>query len=124
LQMVDLEPIKAGKTILIVNVLFELNKAVLLPEALAGLKNLVTFLKRNPVLTISLEGHTDTTGEEDFNLKLSLDRAQAVADFLLANEINADRLLIRGFGSDKPLESNDNEIGRAKNRRVEMRIVN
>ncbi|MDD4372751.1 MAG: OmpA family protein [Bacteroidales bacterium] len=124
LQKVELEPIKAGKTIVLENVLFELNKAVLLPEALAGLKNLETFLKRNPDLTISLEGHTDTTGEEDFNLKLSLDRAQAVADFLLANEINADRLLIRGFGSDKPLESNDNEIGRAKNRRVEMRIVN
>jgi outer membrane protein OmpA-like peptidoglycan-associated protein len=105
------------------NVLFELNKAVLLPEALAGLKNLETFLKRNPELRISLEGHTDSTGEENFNRKLSLDRAQAVADFLIANGIDAERLLVQGFGSDNPLSSNEDETGRARNRRVEMRIV-
>ncbi len=123
LQKVELEPIKAGRTIVLENVLFELNKAVLLPEALASLKNLETFLKRNPDLMISLEGHTDTTGEEDFNRKLSLDRAQAVADFLLANGIDADRLLVRGFGSDLPLDSNEDQTGRARNRRVEMRIL-
>lgn len=123
LQKVELEPIKTGKTIVLENVLFELNKAVLLPEALAGLKNLETFLKRNPELRISLEGHTDSTGEENFNRKLSLDRAQAVADFLIANGIDAERLLVQGFGSDNPLSSNEDETGRARNRRVEMRIV-
>lgn len=123
LQKVELEPIKTGKTIVLENILFELNKAVLLPEALAGLKNLETFLKRNPELRISLEGHTDSTGEENFNRKLSLDRAQAVADFLMANGIDAERLLVQGFGSDNPLSSNEDETGRARNRRVEMRIV-
>ncbi len=123
LQKVELEPIKTGKTIVLENILFELNKAVLLPEALAGLKNLETFLKRNPDLWISLEGHTDSTGEEDFNRKLSLDRAQAVADFLISNGIDAERLLVRGFGSDLPKDSNDSESGRARNRRVAMRIV-
>jgi outer membrane protein OmpA-like peptidoglycan-associated protein len=123
LQKVELEPIKTGKTIVLENILFELNKAVLLPEALAGLKNLETFLKRNPELRINLEGHTDNTGEENFNRKLSLDRAQAVADFLIANGIDAERLLVRGFGSDNPLDSNQDETGRARNRRVEMRIL-
>jgi len=122
-QKVELEPIKAGKTIVLEHVLFELNKAILLPEALAGLKNLETFVKRNPAIKISLEGHSDKTGEEDFNRKLSLDRAQAVADFLIANGIDSERLLVRGFGADQPIASNEDEIGRARNRRVELRVV-
>jgi len=122
-QKVELEPLKTGKTIVLENILFELNKAILLPEAFAGLKNLENFLKQNPGLQISLEGHTDNTGEEDFNRRLSFDRANAVADFLIVNGISNDRILVRGFGADQPIASNEEEDGRAKNRRVELRII-
>jgi outer membrane protein OmpA-like peptidoglycan-associated protein len=122
-QKVELEPIKVGKRIVLENILFELNKAILLPEAFAGLKNLENFLKQNPGLQISLEGHTDNTGEEDFNRRLSKDRAQAVADFLMANGISNDRILVQGFGADQPIASNEDELGRARNRRVEVRVI-
>jgi len=105
------------------NILFETNKAILLPEAKAGLTYLEQFLKKNPQLKIRLEGHTDNTGNLVSNQKLSLDRAAAVADFLAKHGVDPERLEIQGFGAKQPIADNETAAGRSKNRRVEMHVI-
>lgn len=120
---VFLEAVEVGKKVLLDNILFETNKAVLLPEAKAGLRYLEQFLKQNPALKIRLEGHTDNTGNPIANQKLSLDRAGAVAAFLAEQGIDSKRLEVQGFGAQQPVSGNETPDGRSKNRRVEMHII-
>ncbi|MBU1371016.1 MAG: OmpA family protein [Bacteroidetes bacterium] len=118
-----LERIKSGKTVVLDNILFQVNQAVLLAEAYAGLHNLEQFLSQNPGLKVRIEGHTDNSGGDSFNQKLSQDRAQAVAGFLTDRGIDPKRIEVAGFGSNRPIASNETDKGRAKNRRVELRII-
>ncbi|MCK9451604.1 MAG: OmpA family protein [Bacteroidales bacterium] len=120
---VYLEALQVGKKVLLDNVLFETNKAVLLPESKAGLTYLEHFLKQNPQLKIRLEGHTDNTGHPIYNQKLSLERAGAVAEFLFEHDIDAERLEVQGFGAKRPIATNETADGRTKNRRVEMHVI-
>lgn len=120
---VFLEPLKVGKKVRLDNILFETDKAVLLPEAKAGLTYLEQFLRQNPGLKIRLEGHTDTTGIPVYNQKLSLERAGAVAEFLYEHGIDEKRLEVQGFGAKRPIATNKTADGRAKNRRVEMQVI-
>ena len=120
---VYLEAVEVGKKVLLDNILFETNKAILLPEAKAGLTYLEQFLKKNPQLKIRLEGHTDNTGNLVSNQKLSLDRAAAVADFLAKHGVDPERLEIQGFGAKQPIADNETAAGRSKNRRVEMHVI-
>ncbi|MBA4168117.1 MAG: OmpA family protein, partial [Chitinophagaceae bacterium] len=76
-----------------------------------------------PAAKITIEGHTDATGKPEANKSLSLKRAEAVKLYLVQNGIEEVRLTAIGFGSEKPLESNKTPEGRAKNRRVEIRLV-
>jgi len=71
-------------------------------------------------LRITLAGHTDIVGTEEYNQKLSDRRAKAVADYLIRKGINPSRINVVGYGSKKPVAPNDTEEGRAKNRRVEV----
>jgi outer membrane protein OmpA-like peptidoglycan-associated protein len=80
-------------------------------------------LNKYETMMISLEGHTDNTGEYDRNLELSRDRAKAVYDYLVTNGADVARLSYKGYGDTQPLESNDTEEGRKKNRRTELRIT-
>lgn len=79
-------------------------------------------LKRNPELKVIIAGHTDNTGDTLNNLKLSQKRAEAVKAYLISRGVKADRLTARGYGDTEPAVSNDTAEGRAKNRRVELRI--
>ena len=85
----------------------------------SDLSELADFLKRFDDLDVDIEGHTDSSGPEDYNQQLSQRRAQAVVD-LLVNQygIDASRLEARGYGESRPVESNDTKEGRAANRRV------
>ena len=74
-------------------------------------------------MSIEISGHTDITGNETLNLKLSNDRAEAVAKFLASRGIDAKRLETRGYGSSQPVIANDTEEQRQNNRRVEMKIL-
>lgn len=83
----------------------------------------VDLMRAEPTSTLMVVGHTDDVGPEDANLRLSLLRANAVADLVEAHGIDRDRLTIEGRGESEPLESNDTREGRAVNRRVEFSII-
>jgi outer membrane protein OmpA-like peptidoglycan-associated protein len=109
---------KEGHIALYVN--FDFAKATLKPDAAPVIAQIVTLLKNNPGLKVSIEGHTDSIGTHDYNMKLSQDRAASVVAAVAAGGIDASRPSSNGFGPDKPIASNDTDEGRAKNRRVEL----
>jgi outer membrane protein OmpA-like peptidoglycan-associated protein len=113
---------KLGAPLILKNIVFETNKSILLKESYTELNKLVTYLKRNPTFKINVVGHTDNIGNEVDNLKLSKDRAKAVADYLIEQGINTAFIKYKGLGSSKPIASNDKEVGRKINRRVECSI--
>ena len=80
-------------------------------------------LNKAPKWKLGISGHTDNTGSEPFNEKLSLNRAQSVKDFLVTKGVTQDRIATTGHGSQKPIADNDTTSGRALNRRVEFTIV-
>lgn len=105
-------------------VLFETGKAIIKPESYSLLDELATMLKKYPDTRIILEGHTDSEGDDAANMKLSKDRAKAVAEYLIDKFIDANRVSSDGFGETKPIADNKTAEGRQKNRRVDMRLTN
>jgi outer membrane protein OmpA-like peptidoglycan-associated protein len=116
-------PIAKGSSMTINNLFFELNKATLTPESEPELKRIVSVLNENKSLVIEISGHTDNTGSDEFNNKLSLERADAVRTYLVSAGVDGKRINTKGYGKTKPKESNDTEEGRAANRRVEFVIL-
>jgi outer membrane protein OmpA-like peptidoglycan-associated protein len=111
---------------LIVNmsdVLFDTNEATLKPGAKEKLAKMSGILLSYPTLHISVEGHTDSTGTDEYNLKLSQRRADSVRNYFTANGIAETSIEAHGMGKDNPVASNDSASGRQQNRRVEM-VVN
>lgn len=104
-------------------VLFEYDKAELKPGAMRSLEPLMTFLREHPERTLLIEGHTDSTGGDSYNLDLSHRRAEAVRNFLVFHGIGRDRILARGYGESYPVTTNTTEAGRQQNRRVEVVIA-
>lgn len=102
---------------------FNLNSAELQPATKANLDDLAKTLKKYDDTNILIEGHTDSSGEDAYNMTLSNKRADAVKDYLKASGIKAGRIDTQGYGETQPLETNDTEAGRARNRRVEVAIV-
>jgi len=83
----------------------------------------VLFLNANPDIRIEISGHTDNTGNMEYNQRLSENRAKTVADYLISASIRTDRIVYRGYGMKLPMSSNDHEEGRAQNRRTELKII-
>jgi len=111
-----------GKAVVLRNVFFSTGSAELLPESGTELKRLAELLKDNPSVKVQVNGHTDNVGDDAANLKLSDNRARAVYDFLISQGVETARLRSKGFGENKPIESNDTAEGRAKNRRTEFEL--
>ena len=88
------------------------------------LDGIVKIMNEFPKATFIIEGHTDSTGSNTLNQKLSDKRAAAVKDYLVKNGVDASRLESKGFGEDNPIDTNDTRAGRAKNRRVEVKLTN
>lgn len=110
----------SGK-VLLYGIHFDFNKALIKPDSRPSLDEIGKFLKDQPNEKLSVVGYTDSIGGADFNLKLSKDRADAVvADLVSTYGVSQDRLKASGEGLQSPVASNDNEDGRAKNRRVEL----
>jgi OmpA-OmpF porin, OOP family len=99
---------------------FDTDSAAIKPESAQAIGEVVKLLKADPGLKIVVVGHTDNTGAAEHNLKLSQDRAQSVLQALVQGGIGAARLKSYGCGQYAPVASNDNEEGKAKNRRVEL----
>lgn len=102
---------------------FSKNRADILPKSEGELIKLVNMMNNNPAMNIRVDGHTDESGTEDANKKLSVERAQAVVNFLVMFDIDPARMTYNGYGSSKPLAKNDTEEGRRLNRRVEFTIT-
>lgn len=113
-----------NKTLTLNNIVFETNKSDLLSSSFVELNKLSGYLKEHPQYAIEISGHTDNTGNEVDNLKLSKDRAKAVVDYLINKGIDNKRLVYNGYGSENQLMPNDSEENKTKNRRVEFKLKN
>ena len=120
---IPLNKIQVGKTVVLNNILFESGKAVITTGSYPELDRLVTILGENKLMKIEISGHTDKTGSEVINAKLSTDRAAAVVGYLTGKGIDKARLTYKGLGSTQPISDNATPEGRAKNRRVEFKIL-
>ena len=98
---------------------FDLDSAKIKPEYYPEIEKFAKYLKENPDVKIEIQGHTDSLGSAEYNLKLSQKRAEAVKKILVEKfGISPDRIIAKGYGESKPIASNDTPEGRAKNRRV------
>lgn len=102
---------------------FDTNKSTLTAAAKNNLDKLVTVFNQYPDTDIVIYGYTDSTGPADFNLKLSLDRANSVKNYLTGKGLLASRFSVQGMGIADPIATNDTPDGRSKNRRVEFAIT-
>ena len=118
-----LVPITAGSYIRLNNIFFDFDKATLRPESYAELDRLIPLFSRFPNMKIEIAGHTDSRGSDDYNARLSKDRASAVRKYLLNKDIDPDRIVSMGYGESVPVATNDTDEGRQQNRRVEFKIL-
>jgi outer membrane protein OmpA-like peptidoglycan-associated protein len=119
LRLVQLEK---GQSVVVNNIFFETGKWELKPESDPELKRIVELLQRNPSMVITIAGFSDNVGTKKNNIELSRKRAEAVFRYLDGLGIDRKRVSVKGFGEDKPLNTNDSEEGRQQNRRVEFII--
>jgi outer membrane protein OmpA-like peptidoglycan-associated protein len=120
---ITLQPIEAGQQEVLHNVFFPKNGSELDPASRLELRQVLQLLHENPALRLEVSGHTDDVAGPLDNVSLSAARAKAVVDFLVTNGIAASRLESKGYGDSRPLQANDNEEHRAKNRRTEIRVL-
>lgn len=115
--------VEKGMAIKVNNIFFDFNKSVLLNYSIPELKRLSKIIQAKS-LKIEIGGNTDNIGNDEFNQILSEKRAQAVKTFLVKDGCSADSLITVGYGEKNPVTTNQNSGGRAKNRRVEIKILN
>jgi outer membrane protein OmpA-like peptidoglycan-associated protein len=116
-------PLEVGQSIEIENIYFETGSSVLKPESFRSLNALIGFLKEYPNVVVEIGGHTDNVGSATLNEALSEGRAFAVAEYVISQGINAQRVVSKGYGFSKPVASNQTEEGRNRNRRVDFTIL-
>ena len=105
------------------NTLFEFNKFNVGPKAQGYLDEIVDWLVANPKVNVEIGGHTDGIGSQEYNQKLSEQRAKTVYNYLVEHGVNKNRLSYKGYGKLEPIADNSTESGRQQNRRVELKII-
>jgi len=118
-----LTPVESGVTFRLNNIFFDYKKFDLRQESFYELNRLLSFLSHNPKIKIEISGHTDNIGGDEYNNKLSNDRASSVLSYLITGGIDKNRLVSIGYGRSKPVSTNDTDEGRQLNRRVEVKIL-
>lgn len=114
--------LEKGKTVVLKGVNFEFNKATLTKESETILMMAYNALVANPNVNVEISGHTDNVGSQEYNQKLSLERAQAVKNWLVKKGIASNRMKTVGKGPNEPVASNNTNAGRAENRRIEFYV--
>ncbi len=109
-----------GMVLTLGDVLFDTDKATLKTGAIQNIDKVAGFMLKYPTRTVLIEGHTDNTGDPQYNLELSINRALAIKGALEARDVDPTRINTRGLGEDTPVASNDSAAGRQLNRRVEI----
>lgn len=120
---IPMKKVAPGNIMVLNNIFFRTDHYTLEPESYPELDKLAGFLAENPGLHVEISGHTDNVGSDDYNLQLSGKRAGSVYDYLVGKGIDVGRMAYKGYGESLPVASNDDEAGRAKNRRTEMKIL-
>lgn len=118
-----LSKVQVGAKVRLNNIFFEYDKSTLTSSSKGELNQVYGFLQNNPALKIEVAGHTDSMGSDQYNDKLSLDRAKSVKRYLVNKGIAPRRIKVAGYGENKPIAPNSTEKGREKNRRVEFEIL-
>lgn len=118
-----LVPIEIGQVVRLNNVFFDFDKWDLRPESYVELDRVVKLLKENPGIEIELGAHTDSYGSDEYNLKLSENRARSCMEYILSKGIPAHRITSKGYGESMPVVDNDTDENRQLNRRVEFKIT-
>ena len=122
-QNLLLVPAKIGQVIPLNNVNFEPNKSTLQPEAYPELNRVVAFLQQNPGLEVEVAAHTGGQLSHSSALGLSMQRAKAIANFLIGNGVDEQRIVHKGYGKAFPITDNDTPEGQRMNQRIELRII-
>ena len=120
---IRLEKADIGTTFILRNIFFDFGNDQLKKESYPELDRLSNYLKNNRNIQIEIGGHTDNIGSDEYNNKLSLDRAKSVYDYLTKRGIDSSRLSFKGYGKTSPIADNDTDEGRAINRRTEFKII-
>lgn len=103
---------------------FDFDKSDIRPDSRPVLDEAASILRENKEVTISVEGHTDAMGSDEYNQGLSVRRAEAVFRYMVNRGVAPERMEVFGYGESRPVADNDTESGRAQNRRVELHVVN
>lgn len=114
---------RIGETIVLESIYFQTDSTRLEPPAIEELEKLYAFLQQHPEQRIAIYGHTDNVAPDHYNLTLSQGRAEAVVNYLINKGIDPVRLSATGYGETQPIDTNDTEEGRQKNRRVELELL-
>ena len=118
-----LVPLRVGETILLNNITFGSGSSTLMGESFTDMDRVVDLLKAFPNLKIEIAGHTDNSGNDATNLRLSRARAESVAEYITGKGVSKVRVEFKGYGKTKPIASNLTSGGRAQNRRVEFVVL-
>jgi outer membrane protein OmpA-like peptidoglycan-associated protein len=120
---IELIKVKVGKKVVLNNILFQSGKSILTSGSYLEVDRLLNIMKENAQIKIEISGHTDNIGSAPLNSKLSEARAKTVVDYLIQKGIDPTRMVFKGYGSLQPIAENSTPAGRAKNRRVEFKIL-
>jgi OOP family OmpA-OmpF porin len=123
LDPIQLSSIKENVTLVLNNIFFDFDKAVLKPESFPELNRIISVMTEKSGMEIEIAGHADALGPEPYNLKLSERRAKSVVQYLTEKGVAKDRISLLYLGESKPIAPNDTNTGRKKNRRVEFKIL-
>ncbi len=119
---IALDAVSKGSSVVLNNIFFATDQYALQEKSITELQKVIRFLQENPNIAIQISGHTDNVGQVAYNQQLSERRAQAVYNFLVEGGISKNRIAWKGYGSARPVASNDTESGRQQNRRIEFLI--
>ena len=119
----SLKIISVQKNLLLKNLKFDSNKATLQKGAEGEIERIFEFLIENSSYVVEIQGHTDSSGSDNANLRLSQKRAERVREALVKKGISPERIQAKGYGESQPISDNSSKEGRRRNRRVELKVV-